>query len=104
MKLDSAPWSASKLGKRVLKHAVWIFIGVATGGAWIFYFADAPTLLMNFLTGQCRAGCLYHRSHPDGDDLYVRRADARAGLHLHVPMAAHPGGDARREFAGGDLQ
>jgi cytochrome c oxidase accessory protein FixG len=51
MKLDSAPWSTSKLGKRVLKHAVWIFIGVATGGAWIFYFADAPTLLMNFLTG-----------------------------------------------------
>ena len=51
MKLENAPWSASKLGKRVIKHAIWIFIGVATGGAWIFYFADAPTLLMNFLTG-----------------------------------------------------
>ncbi len=51
MKLENAPWTASKVFKRVLKHAVWIFIGVATGGAWIFYFADAPTLFMNFLTG-----------------------------------------------------
>lgn len=51
MKLDAAPWSVSKLSKRVLKHTIWIFIGVATGGAWIFYFADAPTLLTNFLTG-----------------------------------------------------
>ena len=52
MKLDAAPWSAGKLFKRVSKHAIWIFIGVATGGAWIFYFADAPTLLMQFVTGQ----------------------------------------------------
>ncbi len=33
------------------KHATWLLIGVATGGAWIFYFADAPTLLVNVLTG-----------------------------------------------------
>ncbi|MDP2120354.1 MAG: cytochrome c oxidase accessory protein CcoG [Hoeflea sp.] len=51
MKLEDAPWSASKLAKRVSKHAIWILIGVATGGAWIFYFADAPTLLMNFIYG-----------------------------------------------------
>jgi cytochrome c oxidase accessory protein FixG len=52
MKLDSAPWSISKLAKRIAKHASWVLIAIATGGAWIFYFADAPTLLMNFLTGQ----------------------------------------------------
>jgi cytochrome c oxidase accessory protein FixG len=37
--------------KRSLKHGVWLLIGAATGGAWIFYFADAPTLaseLFNF--------------------------------------------------------
>jgi cytochrome c oxidase accessory protein FixG len=45
MKLDKAPWSFSKLWKRVLKHGIWILIGVATGGAWIFYFADAHELL-----------------------------------------------------------
>jgi cytochrome c oxidase accessory protein FixG len=28
----------------VLKHGAWIVVGLLTGGAWIFYFADAPTL------------------------------------------------------------
>ena len=46
MKLDKAPWTApAKLVKRVLKHGIWLMIGVATGGAWIFYFAEAPVLL-----------------------------------------------------------
>ena len=52
IKLDKAPWSFDKINKRVMKHATWLLIAVATGGAWIFYFADAPTLLLNFLTGQ----------------------------------------------------
>jgi cytochrome c oxidase accessory protein FixG len=52
IKLDKAPWSFDKLRKRVVKHAIWLVIAVATGGAWIFYFADAPTLLVNFVTGQ----------------------------------------------------
>jgi len=28
-----------------------LLIAVATGGAWIFYFADAPTLLRELLLG-----------------------------------------------------
>jgi len=44
LRLDRAPWSAGKISKKVVKHAVWLFIAVATGGAWVFYFADAPTL------------------------------------------------------------
>ena len=51
IKLDNAPWSASKAGKRVVKHVIWLAIAVATGGAWIFYFADAPTLFVDFFTG-----------------------------------------------------
>ncbi len=43
------------------QHAIWIVIGVATGGAWIFYFADAPTLLVDLFTGRRRAGRLHHR-------------------------------------------
>ena len=43
-------------------------------------------------------------ARPDRHDLRLRRADARAGLHLHVPVAAHPGGDARRELADRHLQ
>ncbi|MES5096871.1 cytochrome c oxidase accessory protein CcoG [Agrobacterium sp. BA1120] len=51
MKLDAGSWTFEKVRKRVAKHAIWIIIGVLTGGAWIFYFADAPTLAMQFLTG-----------------------------------------------------
>ncbi|MDR6759603.1 cytochrome c oxidase accessory protein FixG [Mycoplana sp. BE70] len=50
IKLDAGPWTLDKLRKRVAKHVVWLAIAVATGGAWIFYFADAPELLRSFLT------------------------------------------------------
>ncbi|GGH27086.1 cytochrome c oxidase accessory protein FixG [Cribrihabitans marinus] len=36
---------------RVTKWVVWFLIGLATGGAWIFYFADAPTLARDLITG-----------------------------------------------------
>ncbi|MFS8115097.1 cytochrome c oxidase accessory protein CcoG [Rhizobium jaguaris] len=52
MKLDAGPWTRNKIGKRVVKHALWIAIGAMTGGAWIFYFADAPTLAVDLFRGQ----------------------------------------------------
>ncbi|CFX44779.1 Nitrogen fixation protein FixG [Candidatus Filomicrobium marinum] len=52
IKLDQAPMSFRKLGLRLTKHMSWLLIAVATGGAWIFYFADAPTLFRDFFTGQ----------------------------------------------------
>jgi cytochrome c oxidase accessory protein FixG len=52
IKLDAAPWSAGKLVKRTIKHATWLIIGVLTGGAWIFYFADAPTLFADVVSFQ----------------------------------------------------
>ena len=51
IRLENEPWSARKITLRTVKHAVWIAIAVATGGAWIFYFADAPTLFVDFFTG-----------------------------------------------------
>ncbi|MEI9994278.1 MAG: cytochrome c oxidase accessory protein CcoG [Rhizomicrobium sp.] len=51
IRLAAAPWSGGKIAKRVLKHAIWIVIAVATGGAWVFYFVDAPTLAAQLLTG-----------------------------------------------------
>ncbi|MGI9351350.1 MAG: cytochrome c oxidase accessory protein CcoG [Rhizobiaceae bacterium] len=52
IKLDAAPWNSSKVTKRAAKHVAWLLISVATGGAWIFYFADAPTLFVEIFTGQ----------------------------------------------------
>ncbi|MEQ9491399.1 MAG: cytochrome c oxidase accessory protein CcoG [Alphaproteobacteria bacterium] len=58
IKLDKEPWTVSKISKRVAKHAIWLLIALSTGGAWIFYFADAPTLAMNFISGDA-AGIAY---------------------------------------------
>jgi cytochrome c oxidase accessory protein FixG len=52
VRLEHQPWNFDKVGKRVAKHGIWLLIGAATGGAWIFYFADAPTLFVNLFTGQ----------------------------------------------------
>ncbi len=35
-----------------MKWTVWLLIAVMTGGAWVFYFADAPTLLRDLLALQ----------------------------------------------------
>ncbi|MBL8582282.1 MAG: cytochrome c oxidase accessory protein CcoG [Rhizobiaceae bacterium] len=51
IKLDQSPYTPRKLALRMIKHAIWLAIAVATGGAWIFYFADAPTLLWELVTG-----------------------------------------------------
>jgi cytochrome c oxidase accessory protein FixG len=52
MRLAKAPWSASKLARRGLKYAIFLAVSLATGGAWIFYFADAPSLAQSFIAGQ----------------------------------------------------
>lgn len=43
-KLDESPWTFDKIRKKTLTHLIWLLIGVSTGGAWVFYFNDAPTL------------------------------------------------------------
>lgn len=45
MKLDQAKLSFQKIWKKGVTHAIWIIIGLCTGGAWVFYFNDAPTLM-----------------------------------------------------------
>lgn len=49
-KLDAGPLTFEKVWRKLAKHAAWIFISFATGGAWIFYFTDAPTVLMEMVT------------------------------------------------------
>ncbi len=52
MKLDKGPLTGGKVAKKAAKHGVWLLIAVLTGGAWIFYFADAPTVVREIFTGQ----------------------------------------------------
>ena len=41
---------ARKLRLRLTKWIIWLLIAMATGGAWVFYFTDAPTLLVDLFT------------------------------------------------------
>ncbi len=50
VRLWNAKWDARKLRLRLTKWLVWLLIAVATGGAWVFYFTDAPTLLRDLLS------------------------------------------------------
>ena len=52
IRLDKARMSAGKVAKKAVKHVVWLAIAFATGGAWIMYFKDAPTLVSEFFVGQ----------------------------------------------------
>lgn len=51
MRLNAAPWGIMKTAKRLAKWSIWLSIGFWTGGAWIMYFADAPTLTVDFWSG-----------------------------------------------------
>ncbi|MCC0078336.1 MAG: cytochrome c oxidase accessory protein CcoG [Rhodobacter sp.] len=52
LRLYRQPWGAEKIRKYGTKWLVWLLIGMATGGAWVFYFTDAPTLLRDLVTLQ----------------------------------------------------
>lgn len=55
MRLDEAPLSPAKAVRKVAKHAGWLLIAAATGGAWVFYYVDAPTTLLKIFRGEASA-------------------------------------------------
>ncbi len=52
LKLAKAPWTSEKILRKSAKHAIWLFIAAATGGAWILYFHDAPTIAAQFFRAE----------------------------------------------------
>ena len=55
LRLAKAPWSLDKAWRKTGKHAVWLAIAAATGGAWVFYYQDAPALWTELWVGQAPA-------------------------------------------------
>jgi len=55
IRLDAAPWSLNKLFRKTATHLSWLLAGLATGGAFVFYFRDAPTLAREFAAGTAPA-------------------------------------------------
>jgi cytochrome c oxidase accessory protein FixG len=49
IRLHRGKWDIRKWRLRFTKWIVWLLISVATGGAWVFYFTDAPTLLVDLI-------------------------------------------------------
>ena len=52
MRLNSQPMSVNKAVRKTGKHTVWLLIAFATGGAFILYFHDAPSLARSFFAGE----------------------------------------------------
>jgi cytochrome c oxidase accessory protein FixG len=51
IKLDKGPLTIGKAAKKVAKHAAWLLIALLTGGAFIWYFDNAPRLTVDLFTG-----------------------------------------------------
>jgi cytochrome c oxidase accessory protein FixG len=52
IRLDQQPLSLGKVARKTAKHAAWLVLAVLTGGAWVMYFNDAPTLLRDLASFQ----------------------------------------------------
>ena len=50
LRLDKHPRSFETIWRKGATHLSWLLIAVATGGAFVFYFADAPTLARQLLS------------------------------------------------------
>ncbi len=55
IRLDGGPWTFEKIWKKTGTHLSWLLIAVATGGAFVFYFRDAPTLAGELVNGDAPA-------------------------------------------------
>ncbi len=95
IRLDKSPWTDREAFRKTQRTSRWLLIAVATGGALVFYFRDAPTLAHELVTGTAPLVAYVFLGIFTGTDLSARRHRPRAGLHLHVPLAAHPGRHVR---------
>ncbi len=50
IKMDKAPWSATKVQKKVIKHAAWLLISLITSMSFMAYFIPAKSLYMSLFT------------------------------------------------------
>ncbi len=49
------PFSLDRFVELLMKHSLWLIVAWWTGGAWVLYFADAPTLFKQLATFQAPA-------------------------------------------------
>jgi len=49
---DRQPWTLERMARAGAKHFLWLMVAWWTGGAWVLYFGDAPTLVRDLATFQ----------------------------------------------------
>ncbi|QXI45754.1 MULTISPECIES: cytochrome c oxidase accessory protein CcoG [Pseudomonas] len=59
IKLAAAPWSLNKLGRRALKHSLWLAIGLLTGLTFVGYFTPIRPLAAELFTLQLGGVALF---------------------------------------------
>jgi cytochrome c oxidase accessory protein FixG len=47
---DREGWTLERIARAGAKHFLWLMVAWWTGGAWVLYFADAPTLVRDLAT------------------------------------------------------
>jgi polyferredoxin len=99
MRAEPSPGTLPSARREGDKHFLWLMIAWWTGGAWVLYFADAPTLVWQLATFQAPAiaylwiGILTFTTYSLAG--FMREQVCT----YHVPVAAHPGGADRRALA-----
>ena len=49
---EKGAWTVNYVARKAAKHFLWLMVAWWTGGAWVLYFADAPTLVKDLATFQ----------------------------------------------------
>ncbi|BDW87554.1 cytochrome c oxidase accessory protein CcoG [Thalassospira tepidiphila] len=56
VRLDKSKWTLEKIWKISATHLAWIVISMATGGAFVLYFHDAPSVMVDIFTANATFG------------------------------------------------
>src|SRR5579862_8183164 len=52
MHRDQGRWTSGKVARKIAKHVLWLVIAALTGGAWVMYFYNAPSLVRDLVRMQ----------------------------------------------------
>ncbi|HHC74397.1 MAG TPA: 4Fe-4S binding protein, partial [Thiothrix sp.] len=55
IRLDKQPWTREKLMKKGATHALWLLLAFWTGLTFVLYWADAPTVFVQFFSGNAHS-------------------------------------------------
>lgn len=55
VRLDKQPWTREKIIKKGATHALWLLLAFWTGLTFVLYWADAPSIFVQFFSGEAHS-------------------------------------------------